>query len=324
MGESSSDEESILVTGGLGFIGAAYVEFLHDSNIDARIVILDAHSYAADVMRLPERVRSSPRVTVAIANLRDWGHTLNLLQKHAILDIVHFAAQSHVDTSFATPLAFCEDNFCATTALLECARRHSLLRRFVHISTDEVYGDSAQEHETAPFLEDAPLNPSNPYAASKAAAEIMVRTYGRCFGLPVVITRGNNVYGPGQHVEKLIPAVLRRLSAGQPARVQGDGKQQRCFLHVDDAARAVEKVRVQGQIQEVYNIASDEEHSVLQVVETAASLICPEKPWQDCVEFVSDRPYNDRRYLVDGGKLRSLGWEPTLKLAAGMALLAET
>ena len=310
---------SILVTGGLGFIGAAYVEHVHDAHPAARILVVDAVNYAADALRLSARVRASPRVHVVECNLRNWSRLLALLRDHGVEDIVHFAAQTHVSRSFDDALGFVEDNIVGTQSLLECARLHGGLRRFVHISTDEVYGDSPESADAVPFSEDAALNPTNPYAASKAAAEIMARAYARCFALPLVVTRGNNVYGPRQHAEKLVPATVARLRAGLRARVEGDGLQRRNFVYVTDAVAAVEAVRLRGALGEVYNVAGGCEHTVLEVMRELAALLCPARALAELVELAPDRLYNDRRYHVDGGKLRELGWAPSVPLGEGLA-----
>ena len=321
---ATPEGSAILVTGGLGFVGAAYVQCLFDREPSTRIVILDAHTYAADAGRLPERVRSSGRVAVVTCNLRSWSHVLKVLREHDIREIVHFAAQSHVTRSFEDPLEFTEDNVCGTQALLECARLHEPpVRRFVFISTDEVYGDSPLGAGAAAFGEDAAMRPTNPYAASKAGAELLAYAYHRCYNVPVIVTRGNNIYGPGQHPEKLIPRASARLAAGSRVPIEGDGQQLRCFLFVDDAVAAIETVRQLGAVGETYNIGGQAEHSVLEVVEVLGRLLRPTCPAAELVEFVPDRAYNDKRYLVDSQKLRALGWEPRRSLVEGLALVLQ-
>ena len=316
---------AILVTGGLGFIGAGYVNLLHETRPAGwDIVVLDAHCYAADERRLRERVRRDPSVRLLRCNLRSWSRILQVMRAHDVRQVVHFAASSHVSASFSTPLEFTEDNVLGTQSLLECCRLHEpRIERFVCVSTDEVYGDASCEPDAAPFDEDAPMNPTNPYSASKAAAEILARTYGLCYGLPVLVTRGNNVIGPQQHPEKLVPAVIQRLAAGQCARVEGDGLQRRSFLYLDDVARAIEAVRCCGAAGAAYNIGGSEEHTVLQVVEAALARLRPGERLADWVEHVADRPYQDRRYFVDTGRLHALGWRPRVGLAEAVGRIVD-
>jgi dTDP-glucose 4,6-dehydratase len=306
---------SVLVTGGLGFIGASYVNLLHGTRPEGwDIVVLDACLYAADEGRLAGAVRGDESVHLVRCNLRSWSRILQLLAAYDVRQVVHFAAYSHVGASFLTPLEFTEDNVLGTQCLLECCRLHGGLERFICVSTDEVYGDAACGADAKPFAEDAPLNPTNPYSASKAAAELMARTYGTCFGLPVIVTRGNNVIGPRQHREKLLPAVAARVAAGRRARVEGDGLQLRGFLFIDDVAAAIETVRQRGAVGETYNVGGTEEHTVLQLVEAVLRVLRPGERLADWVEHVSDRPYQDRRYHVDAAKLRALGWRQSVRL----------
>lgn len=314
---------ALLVTGGLGFIGAAYVNAAceriasgEERDFD-RVVVLDCLSYAGDEDRL--RPEAKPFVAVVRANLRSWSRINRLLKDFDVLDIVHFAAYSHVSASFEAPGEFVEDNILGTQTLLECARMHApRLRRFVHISTDEVYGQSATCADARAFCEDDALAPTNPYSASKACAEILARTYWRCFDVPVVVTRGNNCFGPGQHSEKLIPAFMQAVADGRRMRVEGSGNQRRSFLFSSDVARAVELVRRNGVLGEVYNIGADCEHTVLEIAQAVLQMRRPGERLEDWVEFVRDRPFNDQRYFVDSGKLRALGWTQTVDLAEGL------
>lgn len=320
---------SILVTGGLGFIGASYVNLLRSTRPKGwDIVILDAFLYAADNARLAQAVREDESVHLVQCNLRSWSRILHVLAEYDVRQVVHFAAYSHVGASFLNPLEFTEDNVLGTQCLLECCRLHGgggKLERFVCVSTDEVYGDSACDDDATPFTEDARLNPTNPYSASKAAAELMARTYGLCFNLPIIVTRGNNVIGPHQHREKLLPAVTACIAAGRRARVEGDGLQRRSFLYVDDVAEAIDIIRLRGAVGETYNVGGAEEHTVLQVVESVLQALRPGTKLEDWVEHVSDRPYQDRRYYVDTSKLHGLGWSQRVQLddAIGRILAAE-
>ena len=201
-----------------------------------------------------------------------------------------------------------------THTLLECCRVYGKLRRILVVSTDEVYGDSAQGPEAAAFTEDSALRPNNPYAASKAAADLMAQTYGRCYRLPVVVARSNNVIGPQQHREKLVPAVVARIEAGRPALVEGDGLQLRSFLDIEDALAAFETIRTRGELGQVYNVAGACEASVLDVVRAVLRALRPGERLEDWTTFVEDRGYQDRRYLVSAAKLHALGWRPQVGL----------
>ncbi len=318
---------ALLVTGGLGFIGAAYVNLIcermaggEEVELDA-LVCLDCLTYAGDAARLsPEAVA---RVTVVQANLRSWSRILHLLRKHDVIEIVHFAAYSHVSASFDSPEEFIDDNVNGTSTLLECCRLYGgRLRRLIHISTDEVYGQSSTAPSACPWKESDPLAPTNPYAASKACAEILARTYWRCYGLPVLVIRPNNTIGPGQHREKLVPAFMHAVAEGRRMRVEGSGRQCRCFLFASDVARAVDVVRRDGAVGEIYNIGGDEEHSVLQVAEAILKALRPGEALADWLEFVEDRPFNDQRYYVDCTKLLSLGWTQRVGLEHAIRAIA--
>lgn len=316
---------AILVTGGLGFIGAGYVKLLRTTRPAGwDIVILDVCSYAADESRLDAEARMDDSVHLVQCNLRSWSRILHVLAFHDVRQVVHFAAYSHVGASFLNPLEFTEDNLLGTQCLLECCRLHSnKIERFVCVSTDEVYGDASCEADATPFSEDAALNPTNPYSASKAAAEVMARAYGMCFGLPVIVTRGNNVIGPHQHREKLLPSVISSIVAGRKARVEGDGLQRRSFLYLDDVAAAIDTIRIRGVVGEAYNVGGASEHTVLQVLEAALSVLRPGDRIEDWVEHVADRPYQDRRYYVDTAKLHALGWSQRVELKEAIQRIVE-
>jgi UDP-glucose 4,6-dehydratase len=319
---------ALLVTGGLGFIGAAYVNLMcermaggQEADLDA-LVVLDCLTYAGDAARLSQE--AAARVTVVRANLRSWSRTLRLLQEHDVIEIVHFAAYSHVGASFDVPGEFVEDNVLGTYTLLECARLYGArLRRLVHISTDEVYGQSSTGDAARPFNESDALAPTNPYSASKACAEIFASTYWRCHGLPVLVVRPNNTIGPGQHREKLIPAFMHAVREGRRMRVEGSGRQCRSFLFTADVARAVDVVRREGALGEIYNIGGDAEHTVLQVAEAVLRVLRPGEALADWLEFVEDRPFNDQRYYVDRAKLLSLGWSQRVGLEQAIRVIAD-
>jgi dTDP-glucose 4,6-dehydratase len=275
---------------------------------------------------------SQKNVTVAGATnyvfvqgkIQDKDLVSHLLRSYKIDTIVHFAAQSHVDGSFENSLDYTYDNILGTHILLECARLYGKLDRFVHISTDEVYGESSMAEGETQKTEASMLCPTNPYAATKAGAELIAMAYCHSYKMPIVITRGNNVYGPRQYYEKVVPRFIHLLSNSQKCTIHGTGDSLRAFIHVDDVVRAVDTVMHKGVVGEVYNIGSPEEISVIDVARRLVGIIQPPNtPLTDWVENVADRKYNDRRYYISDSKLRALGWEPTISFDAGLRATVE-
>ena len=307
--------KNILVTGGYGFIGSNFLHFLQthflSEGLLESIVNVDKRSYCS----LPQLVEGL-QVTHYETDINETEEILSILQRHRIDTVVHFAAQSHVDRSFDNSLVFTMDNTRGTHSLLEASRRYGNLQKFVHISTDEVYGENLSH---VGFKETTLPNPSNPYAATKIAAEFLVNSYFHCFELPVVILRGNNVYGPRQFPEKLVPKSILAILHGIKCTVHGNGLTHRSFLHVDDMCSAVATVMRYGRVSEVYNAGSNDELTVLQMIEKLVQVILgPDHHVREHVVFVSDRYYNDFTYRIDATKLKQLGWEPKTSLHDGL------
>lgn len=304
MEETAKDKrKTILVTGGLGFIGGHVVEALHADFPDDRIVILDKFTYAVRDSTV-KAINALERCKIVPGDLLDEKRLREIFSEHTFTHIMHFAAESHVDRSYGNSVDFSRNNVVGTHNLLEawrCSRSRDELELFVHVSTDEVHGtvDEKTSAEGAEKIKDAMLLPTNPYAASKAAAEMQIHAYRTSYGLPSVITRGNNAYGPRQHPEKLVPGVLSRLLAGKKAQIHGDGMQTRSFIFVKDIARAFSGIlkHVDKCLEEgVLLIGSSDEKTVKNVVESCCVAAGREK--DDCVEFVPNpRPFNDQRYL---------------------------
>jgi dTDP-glucose 4,6-dehydratase len=243
--------------------------------------------------------------------------------------VVHFAAQSHVQTSFTNALEYTMDNVLGTHNLLESARLHCpQLQKFIHVSTDEVYGESMMHPQDVKKTEQSVLCPTNPYAATKAAAELIAQSYYHSFRMPIIITRGNNVYGPGQYPEKVIPRFIHQLRENKPVTIQGDGSCLRAFLHVSDAASAFMTILERGTIGEIYNIGCDEdmEYSIMDIARLLIHLIKDDADdvaadnataarW---IEFVEDRPFNDKRYYISNSKLKALGWSICVNFEDGI------
>lgn len=305
----------LLVTGGAGFIGSHYVRTLlgPDGPDDVAITVLDALTYAGNPANLAP-VRDSPRLSFVHGDICDASLVDRLVARHD--QVVHFAAESHVDRSLLDASAFVRTNVQGTQTLLDAALRHAT-GTFVQVSTDEVYG--SLEHGS--WTEDEPLRPNSPYSASKASADLLAMAQHRTHGLDVRITRCSNNYGPYQFPEKLIPLFVTRLLDGGKAPLYGDGLHVRDWLHVDDHVRAIEAVRTRGRAGRVYNVGGGTELSNKELV--GLLLDACSAGW-DSVEHVDDRKGHDRRYSVDSGRIsRELGYAPKTDLATGLAATVE-
>ncbi|NYI04206.1 dTDP-glucose 4,6-dehydratase [Allostreptomyces psammosilenae] len=301
----------ILVTGGAGFIGSHYVDALlgPDGPGDVAVTVLDRLTYAGDPANL-ERVRDHPAFTFVHGDVCDPLLVDDLVADHH--QVVHFAAESHVDRSVEDGSAFARTNVLGTQTLLQAALRHGV-DAFVQVSTDEVYG--SVPHGTS--AEDAPLRPSSPYAATKAAADLLALAHHRTHGMDVRVTRCANNYGPRQYPEKIVPLFVTRLLRGLPVPLYGDGAQVRDWLHVEDHVRGVELVRTRGRAGEVYNIGGGTELANRELTGLLLSLCGAD--W-DLVEHVADRKGHDRRYRVDDTKISTeLGYRPRRDFATGLA-----
>ena len=231
-----------------------------------------------------------------------------MLHEYAIDAIIHFAAQSHVDNSFDNSLQYTTDNVYGTHVLLQASKEYGKLKKFLHFSTDEVYGEVDIDHPGC--HEKSLLNPTNPYAATKAAAEFIVRSYYHSFKLPIVIVRCNNVYGPNQYPEKLIPKFISLLKNNKKCTLHSTNSSdvKRAFIHVDDVTNAVMTVYEKGSTGDVYNISSEYELSVIDITKLIIKSIKKSDNWEDWVEYIQDRPFNDSRYFINSDKLKNLGW----------------
>lgn len=295
----------ILITGGCGFIGSHLVRHMVKKYPEYLIVNLDKLDTCATLRNVDE-VKDHPNYSFVKGDIT-CADLLNYVFKTNEIDtVIHLAAQSHVDNSFGNSVTFTHNNVLGTHLLVEAARRANV-SRFVHVSTDEVYGscDSGRKNESSA------TNPTNPYAASKAAAESIVRGYMNAFDFPAIITRGNNVYGPGQYVEKLIPKFTMRLLQGRKCCIHGDGSNRRHFLHVLDTVLAFDLVLHRGTVGETYNIGSVDEFTNLEIAQKLVSLLKPTDACDEWVELVEDRPFNDTRYHLCFDRLLALGWAPT-------------
>ena len=302
--------KNLLVTGGCGFIGSNFINYFLKNNKDTRIINMDAMYYCADEKNiLPEFIKSSNYKLIR-GNICSYDLLNHILEYYDIDSVIHFAAQSHVQDSFNDSFKYTHDNILGTHTLLEACRKYGKINRFIHVSTDEVYGESLLNEDEEKKNEKSILSPTNPYAATKAGAELIASSYSHSFKMPIIITRGNNVFGPNQYPEKLIPRFIELLKNDKKVTIQGDGSNVRAFLHSDDVARAMEHVLKFGKIGEIYNIGSDEdkEYTVLEIAKILVKLIKDEDDYKKYIEYVEDRPFNDKRYYISNEKVKKLGW----------------
>jgi dTDP-glucose 4,6-dehydratase len=314
---------NLLVTGGCGFIGSNFINHIFECT-NHRIYNLDAMYYCANEENIRKKVRESDRYTLIKGNLCSFDLLRHIFEEYDIDRVIHFAAQSHVQNSFSDALQYTNDNVVGTHTLLECVRLYGNIDKFIHISTDEVYGESMLADGTEKKTEESILCPTNPYAASKAAAELIAQSYYHSFGIPIIITRGNNVYGENQYPEKLIPLFIKQLMTGNPVTIQGDGSNVRAFLHVLDVCHALVLILDKGTIGEIYNIGSDEndEYSVMQIARMLIAKIHDNVPnVSDWITFVEDRPFNDKRYYISNEKVKGLGWKIRMDFDTGITAL---
>ncbi|WP_407468720.1 dTDP-glucose 4,6-dehydratase [Xanthomonas campestris pv. raphani] len=321
-----------LVTGGAGFIGGNFV--LEAVSRGIRVVNLDALTYAGNLNTLASLEGNADHIFVK-GDIGDGALVTRLLREHQPDAVLNFAAESHVDRSIEGPGAFIQTNVVGTLALLEAVRDYWKALpdtrrdafRFLHVSTDEVYGTLG---ETGKFTETTPYAPNSPYSASKAASDHLVRAFHHTYGLPVLTTNCSNNYGPYHFPEKLIPLVIAKALAGEPLPVYGDGKQVRDWLFVSDHCEAIRTVLAKGRVGETYNVGGNSERQNIEVVQAICALLDQHRPREDGkpresqIAYVTDRPGHDRRYAIDASKLKDeLGWEPAYTFEQGIAQTVE-
>jgi len=314
---------NLLVTGGCGFIGSNFINYFFPKKNVQKLVNLDAMYYCANETNVNEEIRNSDTYVFIKGNLCNMDLISFILKEHHITHVIHFAAQSHVQNSFNDSLMFTEDNIKGTHVLLETCRIYNKLTKFIHVSTDEVYGESMNTVDETHKTEHSILCPTNPYAATKAGAELIAQSYNHSYKMPIIITRGNNVYGPNQYPEKLIPRFIQLLNNNQKVTIQGNGTSVRAFLHAYDTAKAFECILEKGQVGEIYNIGCDEkmEYSVMEIAQILIRMIKKTEKYDDWIEYVEDRPFNDQRYYISNQKLKDLGWNIEINLMDGLKSL---
>jgi len=323
--------KNILITGGAGFIGANFVPYFIENNPEYHLINLDMLTYAGNLENVKE-VENHSRYTFIKGDICDRVFIEELFNKYDFQDVIHFAAESHVDNSISGPEAFIKTNVLGTFNLLDVARKHWMSApnqyksgyensRFHHISTDEVYGTLG---ETGLFTEETPYAPNSPYSASKASSDMVVRSYFHTFGMNVVTTNCSNNYGPKQHNEKLIPTIIRKAITGENIPIYGDGKNVRDWLYVLDHCKGIELVFHKGKSGETYNIGGRNERNNLYIANTICELLNEMKPkaggkYQEQITFVKDRPGHDLRYAIDATKIETeLGWKADENFETGI------
>lgn len=328
--------KSVLITGGAGFIGSNFIEHFLAKYDDFRVINLDLLTYAGNLENL-KSVENSPRYEFVKGDICDEKLVSALFKEHKIHAVIHFAAESHVDNSIATPEIFIKTNIYGTWNLLHCAYKawmdapHAVKSGFEdtlfhHISTDEVYGSLGA---TGLFTEHTPYAPNSPYSASKASSDMLVRSYAHTYGLRTIITNCSNNYGPHQHAEKLIPTIIRQALAGRDIPIYGDGQNVRDWLFVGDHCEGIELAFFNGRSGESYNIGGQNERTNLQIAEKICEILDGLKPrksgsYKDLIKFVKDRAGHDRRYAIDASKIKTeLGWKARENFDSGILKTVE-
>jgi dTDP-glucose 4,6-dehydratase len=307
--------KTLLITGGYGFIGSHFIRLLRHEKPQWRIVNLDLLTYAGNTDNLADLnlAANDPQYRFVQGDIADHALVRKIFETESLDALVNFAAETHVDRSLLDSAPFVKTNIEGVRVLLEVANQHGI-ERFLQVSTDEVYGSLAPDESA--FSEDSPLLPNSPYAASKAAADLLVRAYHRSYRIPTLITRCGNNYGPYQFPEKFLPLFITNALNDQPLPIYGDGKQIRDWIHVEDHARAALHVLEQGVPGEIYNVSAGEERMNQVMAEWILDLLG--KP-QELISFVEDRPGHDRRYALNASKIRCLGWQSCIPLGPGLS-----
>ncbi|WP_282071173.1 dTDP-glucose 4,6-dehydratase [Polaribacter atrinae] len=322
--------QAILITGGAGFIGSNFIPYFLNKNKNYKVVNLDLLTYAGDLSNLSE-VADNERYTFVKGDICDRELVENLFKEHQFIGVIHFAAESHVDNSIKNPDAFVRTNVFGTFNLLDVAKKHWMESpnvftegfensRFLHVSTDEVYGTLG---EIGLFTEETPYAPNSPYSASKASSDFMVRSYFHTFGMNVVTTNCSNNYGPKQHDEKLIPTIIRKAISGENIPIYGDGKNIRDWLFVLDHCTGIELAFKEGKLGETYNVGGKNERNNLYIANAICEILDEEKPkeisYKEQISFVEDRAGHDFRYAIDASKIEGkLNWKAQENFETGI------
>lgn len=315
--------KNLLVTGGAGFIGSSFINYFSHKYPHINIINVDKLYYCANINNIDNDIRNSDNYKFIQSDINNQELIIYILEQNCIDTVIHFAAQSHVQNSFDDSLQFTKDNVFGTHSLLESCRIYNKIKKFIHVSTDEVYGESMNDINEKSKTEHSVLVPTNPYAATKAGAELLVQSYSHSYKMPIIITRGNNVYGPNQYPEKVIPKFIKLLNQNKKITIQGDGTSVRAFLFSLDTVKAFESILNKGRIGEIYNIGCDDnmEYSILDLAKLLIKKIKNTDNYHEWIEYIDDRPFNDRRYYISNQKLKSLGWKIETNLKDGLSYI---
>lgn len=308
--------KNILITGGYGFIASNFLVYLVKKYKDINFYNYDKLLYCSNKANV-EEIENEPNFSSTVNNLQNKEFLLSYLNDNNIDTIIHFAAQTHVEYSFNNSLDYTNDNIYGTHILLECCRIYGKIEKFIHMSTDEVYGESLFD-DTVKKDENTILYPTNPYAATKAAAEMLVISYYKSFKLPIIIIRSNNIYGPKQFNDKVIPKFISQLLSNQKVTIQGKGDCIRSFLYIDDLVDCLELIMLNGKIGEIYNIGLGEEISIIDLSKKIIQMIKKTDDYDSYISYIKDREFNDRRYYISDDKIRLLGWNKKITLHEGL------
>ena len=304
---------TILITGGLGFIGSNFIKYIFNK-YNYNIINVDSVTYAANPNNIPSDITNSSRYFFAETDINNTNNIRYLIKKHSVKYIVNFAAESHVDNSINNSTPFIQTNINGTHSLLTLLHDSPNIERYLQVSTDEVYGSLTEEDDA--FTENTPLQANSPYSASKASADLLCRSFYETFNYPILITRCSNNYGPNQHAEKLIPLMIKNAKAGRKLPVYGDGRNIRDWIHVSDHCSGIDAVLHGGKIGEVYNIGGKNEVRNIDLVKTILKLLGKD---ESQIEFVKDRLGHDWRYAIDNSKIQNdLGWFPSVSFKEGL------
>ncbi|GGP14187.1 dTDP-glucose 4,6-dehydratase [Oceanobacillus neutriphilus] len=328
--------KAILITGGAGFIGSNYIQYYQKKYPDQQLINIDKLTYAGSLNNL-EEIENQENYHFIHGDIADINTVAAIFKEYDIEGVIHFAAESHVDRSINDASPFINTNVVGTLNLLQAARadweaKGALQeRRFHQISTDEVYGSLG---ESGMFTEETPYDPRNPYSASKAGANFLVKSFGYTYGMNVIISSCSNNYGPRQHEEKLLPTIIRHALANEPIPIYGDGKNIRDWLFVEDHCRAIDMIYHQGKTMEIYNVGGNNEQENMKITNLICHLLDEQRPdllqtyrlehFSDLITFVEDRKGHDKRYAIDASKIqRELGWQPEVDLEDGLRKTVE-
>jgi dTDP-glucose 4,6-dehydratase len=304
--------KNVLITGGNGFIGSNFIIHMIDKYPNINYINYDCNYYNSENKEL----NNKNNYFYYNNKLQEKSILLEVFDKHKIDTIIHFAAQSHVDNSFFNSIQYTDDNIYGTHILLECIRIYNKLELFIHMSTDEVYGENENDDDIK--TEKTLLCPTNPYAATKAAAEMIVNSFYYSFKIPVIIIRSNNIYGRKQFTEKAIPKFITQILNNEKITIQGDGTNIRSFLYIDDLIKAIELILIKGKIGNIYNISSIDEISIMDLAKKLLKFIKNIDNIEEHIIYIEDRKYNDKRYYICDKKLKKLGWTQTTDIDDGL------